>query len=144
MRDHPRLFNYFIKSIFLFIINIINNFNSLEMLKFLKILRPIIHYSLHLFFPGLIAWVFFRENWKIAWLIMILTMLIDLDHLLIKPIFNSNRCSIGTHPLHSYYVIIIYFFMLFVPNLYVRIIAVGLLFHMFTDFQNYLWIKFFK
>jgi len=117
------------------------------MLKFFKFLQIVIHYSLHFLFPGLIAIVVFKDNWRIAWLIMILTMLIDLDHLLAKPIlpiFDPNRCGIGFHPLHSYYAIIIYFFMFFVPNIYVKIIAVGLLFHMFTDFQNCLWIKFLK
>ena len=113
------------------------------MQDFLQILQPIIHYSLHLLFPGLIAWMFFRKKWKTAWLIIIATMLVDLDHLLANPIFDSNRCGIGFHPLHSYYAIITYFLMLFIPNIYVRIVAVGLLFHMFTDFQDCLWMIFF-
>jgi len=104
----------------------------------LKILQPITHYSLHFLFPGLIAWYFFRSKWKKAWLIMIATMAVDLDHLLADPIFDPNRCGIGFHPLHSYYAIAVYSFMVFLPAL--RIIAVGLLFHMFTDFQDCLWM----
>jgi len=71
---------------------------------------------------------------------MIATMLVDLDHLLANPIFDPSRCGIGFHPLHSYLVIAAYFLMLFVPNIHVKIIAVGLLFHMLTDFQDCLWI----
>ena len=45
---------------------------------------------------------FFPHPWKMVWLIMMLTMLVDLDHLLANPIYDPNRCSIGFHPLHSY------------------------------------------
>ena len=94
-------------------------------------IQPIIHYSLHLLAPGLLSYIFFNKQWKKAWLIMIATMLVDLDHLLAYPIFDPNRCSIGFHPLHSFYAILIYFFMLFKKA--TRIVAVGLLFHMLTD-----------
>ncbi|WP_231372727.1 DUF6122 family protein [Aureivirga sp. CE67] len=108
------------------------------MSQFLEILQPIVHYSLHFLVPGLIAYIFFRKNWKQAWLIMILTMLVDLDHLFATPIFAPGRCSINFHPLHSYYAIAFYFGMLFFPKL--RIVGVGLLFHMFTDYQDCLWM----
>jgi hypothetical protein len=94
-------------------------------------IQPIIHYSLHLLAPGLLSYIFFKKQWKKAWLIMIATMLVDLDHLLADPIFDPNRCSIGFHPLHSFYAILIYFFMLIKKA--TRIVAVGLLFHMLTD-----------
>ena len=105
----------------------------------LQILQPLTHYSLHFLVPGLIAWVFFRKQWKKAWLIMIATMLVDLDHLLADPIFDPNRCGIGFHPLHSYYAIAVYFVMAFFPR--IRIVAIGLLFHMFTDFQGCFWMR---
>ena len=101
-------------------------------------LQTITHYSLHFLAPGLIAWFFFRDNWKHAWLIMIATMLVDLDHLLADPLFDPNRCSIGFHPLHSYYAIAAYFVLAFFERY--RSIAVGLLFHMFTDWQDCLWM----
>jgi len=69
---------------------------------------------------------------------MIATMLVDLDHLLADPLFDPNRCSIGFHPLHSYYAIVFYVLMLFFPRL--RIVAIGLLLHMLTDFQDCLWM----
>lgn len=92
----------------------------------------LVHYSMHLLVPGLIAFVFFRSQWQKAWLIMLATMLIDLDHLFATPIFDADRCSIGFHPLHSSWAIIAYFFLLFFPK--TRIIGVGLVFHMLTDF----------
>lgn len=106
----------------------------------MEILQNITHYSLHFIAPGFLAWLFFRDIWKKAWLIMIATMLVDLDHLWATPIFDPGRCGINFHPLHSFYAIGIYFLMLFVPNTYVRIITLGLLFHMFTDFQDCLWM----
>ncbi|PVW14750.1 DUF6122 family protein [Marixanthomonas spongiae] len=102
-------------------------------------LQTFIHYTLHFLAPGLIAFVFFRNNWKKAWLIMIATMLVDVDHVLADPIFSPERCSIGFHPLHSYYAIGVYVLLLFFKK--TRIVAVGLLFHMLTDFIDCWWIK---
>jgi len=104
----------------------------------LALLRTGLHYSLHILFPGLIAWLLFKKEWEKAWLIMLATMLVDLDHLLAHPVFDPNRCSINFHPLHSYYAIIIYFGLLFFKK--TRIIGVGLLLHMLTDFQDCLWL----
>jgi hypothetical protein len=68
---------------------------------------------------------------------MIATMLIDLDHLLATPIFDPGRCSINFHPLHSYWALAVYVVLLFFKK--TRIIAVGLLFHLFTDFLDCQW-----
>lgn len=102
-------------------------------------LQILIHYGLHFLFPGLIAWVFFRTHWKKAWLIMIATMLVDLDHLLADPIFSPYRCSINFHVLHSYYAIGVYLVMLYCKKF--RIISIGLLFHMITDTIDCLFMK---
>ena len=104
----------------------------------LEIVRSIIHYGLHFLFPGVLAYLLFPKIWKKAWLIMVLIMLIDLDHLLATPIFDPNRCSINFHPLHSYYAGIVYFGMLFFSKF--RIIAVGLLLHLVTDALDCLWL----
>jgi len=106
----------------------------------LDILQTTVHYGLHLIFPAWIAWKFFREKWKKAYIIMLATMLVDLDHLFANPIFEANRCSIGFHPLHSYYAIAVYCILLFFPK--TRIVAIGLLLHMFTDFLDCLWMWF--
>ena len=92
---------------------------------------------MHFLVPGLIAYVFFKKEWKKVWLIFILTMLVDLDHLLATPLFDPNRCSINFHPLHSYIAITVYA-ILIIPSK-TRIIALGLLFHMFTDFIDCQW-----
>ena len=94
-------------------------------------LQFVIHYSLHFLFPGLLAYLLFRDNWKRAWLVMIATMIVDLDHLLAEPIFDPGRCSIEYHVLHSYWASPCYFVLLIFPKM--RIVALGLLFHMLTD-----------
>ncbi|UMB62214.1 DUF6122 family protein [Lutibacter sp. A80] len=101
-------------------------------------LRFITHYGMHFIIPGIIAFLFFKKSWKKVWLIFTLTMLIDLDHLLATPIFATNRSSINYHPLHSYYAICVYFLLLIPPK--TRIVAIGLVFHMFTDFIDCQWI----
>lgn len=105
----------------------------------MAILRFIVHYGMHFLVPGLIAIVFFKNNWKKVWLMLIATMLVDVDHFMATPMFDANRCSINNHPLHSYYAIFGYTILLIFPK--TRIIAIGLLFHMFTDCIDCLWIK---
>ena len=100
-------------------------------------LQILVHYTLHLLVPGLIAYIFFRKQWKKAWLIMLATMLVDLDHLFATPIFDPGRCSINFHPLHTYWAMAVYVVLLFFKK--TRIIAVGLLFHMHTDFIDCQW-----
>lgn len=68
---------------------------------------------------------------------MLATMLIDVDHLLATPIFETHRCSINFHPLHTYWAMAVYVVLLFFKK--TRIIAVGLLFHMLTDFIDCQW-----
>jgi hypothetical protein len=101
-------------------------------------MQTILHYSLHLIFPALIARIFYKDNWKKVYLIFLATMLIDLDHLLATPIFDSQRCSIGFHFLHSWYAIVSYIILLFFKK--TRIIAIGLLLHIFTDIIDCLWM----
>ena len=96
-------------------------------------MQTFIHYFLHLGFPLFIAYAFFKEDWKKAYLILLATMLVDLDHLVADPIFQANRCSINFHPLHTYYAMIVYFGLLFLRKPF-NIIGIGLLFHMLTDF----------
>jgi hypothetical protein len=63
-------------------------------------------YFIHLLYTFFIAFIFFLKKWK-GILILIATMLIDLDHLLVEPIFETNRCSINFHLLHTYYAMLI-------------------------------------
>ncbi len=94
-------------------------------------LSSVIHLVLHAAVPGLIAWLFFRDQWLRAWLIMVATMLVDLDHLLANPMYDPSRCSIGFHPLHTALAIAVYV-LLSLPKS-TRLIGVGLLIHMALD-----------
>ena len=95
----------------------------------------IIHYSLHFFLPLIIAILFFKKEWKKVYVIMMLTMIVDLDHLLADPIYQADRCSINFHPLHSYYAIALYFIMSFFRKPF-NIIGIGLVLHMIADFTD--------
>ncbi|WP_207218256.1 DUF6122 family protein [Hymenobacter persicinus] len=104
--------------------------------KFLSA-QSLVHYGLHFLFPVVLALVFFPAVWQTAYLIMLATMLMDLDHLLAKPIFDPMRCSVGYHPLHSFYVIPVYVLLLLLPA--TQIVAVGVLFHLVTDTVDCFW-----
>jgi hypothetical protein len=60
----------------------------------------VLHLVLHALVPAAAAWLLFRKRWRRALLIMLATMVVDLDHLLATPIYDPQRCSIGFHPLH--------------------------------------------
>ena len=89
------------------------------------------HLALHFFSPLLIAFLFFRENWKLSYLVMMATMLVDLDHLLASPIYDASRCSIGFHPLHGFIPIAGYGFMCLLKK--TRLVGIGLVIHMALD-----------
>ncbi len=94
-------------------------------------LQTTIHYGIHFIGPLLIAFTLFKKQWKRAYLIMLLGLLIDLDHLVATPLFDPNRCSINFHVLHSYYAILIYVCLaIFKPT---RLIGLGLLIHIIAD-----------
>jgi hypothetical protein len=90
-----------------------------------------LHISLHLILPLVVVGLFFKKEWKIAYFIMLSTMLVDLDHLLANPIYDPNRCSIGFHPLHQPWFIAFYFILSFYPK--TRFIGIGLVIHMVLD-----------
>jgi hypothetical protein len=94
-------------------------------------LQTFAHYGTHIFLPLIVALIWYKSNWKIAFLIMFAGILIDLDHLLATPIFDPDRCSIGFHPLHSYFAIIFYLFLL-IPKKS-RLVALGLVIHIIAD-----------
>ena len=67
-----------------------------------------LHILLHFVVPLIVALLLYRRRWKQATLIMIATMIVDVDHLLANPIYDPNRCSINFHPLHTTPAIIAY------------------------------------
>lgn len=94
-------------------------------------LHFLIHEALHVLVPGAVAWLGWRRMWLRAWLVMALTNVVDLDHLLAHPIFDPNRCSIGTHPLHTWPAILVWVGLAAWPRS--RLVGVGLLIHMGLD-----------
>jgi hypothetical protein len=94
-------------------------------------LRSTIHLLLHFAVPIAVAWLCFRARWRRASLIMIATMLVDLDHLLAQPMYDPNRCSIGFHPLHTWPAILVYVALTWPRR--TRLIGIGLLIHMALD-----------
>jgi hypothetical protein len=94
-------------------------------------LKFAIHYSFHFIFPAIIAYTFFKLNWKRVYLLFIAAIFIDIDHLLASPIFDPNRCSINFHPLHSIYAILFYIGLTSWKK--TRVVGIALLLHILAD-----------
>lgn len=101
-------------------------------------MRSTLHLSLHFIVPLGVALVFFRARWRSAALIMIATMLVDLDHLLATPLYDPNRCSIGFHPMHTWPAMVVYAGLL-IPKR-TRLIGLGLVIHMALDGIDCVWM----
>jgi hypothetical protein len=95
--------------------------------------RHIIHYAFHLLVPFAFGKLFWKENWWKAGIIMVGTMVIDLDHLLAAPVFDPDRCGIGFHPLHTLWAGAAYGGVMTVRSWKVRAVAAGCLWHLCTD-----------
>ncbi|MEM7563852.1 MAG: DUF6122 family protein [Pseudomonadota bacterium] len=93
-----------------------------------------VHLILHFLVPALVVACFFRKNWKLAFLLMMASMMVDVDHLLADPIYDPNRCSIGFHPLHELWFIGFYCALCFIPKMpRLRLVGLGLTIHMALD-----------
>lgn len=90
-----------------------------------------IHIALHFLVPLGVSLGFFRQQWIKAYLLMMSTMLIDIDHLLADPIYDPMRCSIGFHPLHTWFPITLYILALLHPR--TRLLGIGLCIHIVLD-----------
>ncbi len=90
-----------------------------------------VHLILHFLIPAVVAWVFFRKEYKKAFIIMIATMLVDIDHIVADPLYDPLRCSIGYHPFHVYYLQPLYLALsVYKPT---RLVGLGLVIHMVLD-----------
>ena len=101
-------------------------------------IHSLMHLGLHVAVPLGVAWFFFKDCWQKAWVIMMLTMVIDLDHLFANPVYNPDRCSIDFHPLHSLPAIGIYCLIVAIPKL--RLLGLGLLIHIVLDGVDCIWV----
>ena len=110
-----------------------------------------LHLALHFVVPLLVGVAFYRRRWRQAVLILMATMLVDLDHLLATPVYDPERCSIGIHPLHGALPIAIYVALFAVPLVLdrkagargmrpalrtIHLIGLGLLIHMALDWTD--------
>lgn len=102
-------------------------------------LRFVLHYGIHFLVPIAIGFLFFKQNRLQVILILLSGLLIDIDHLIAEPIFDSSRCSIGFHPLHSYVAILVYFIMLLFKK--TGIFGVALLIHILADTVDCLFLN---
>ena len=93
--------------------------------------RELIHYGIHFLIPIAIGLLAFKKNRWMVILILLSGILIDIDHLLASPIFDPNRCSIGFHPLHSYWAIGLYMILLIPPK--TRIWGLAFMIHILAD-----------
>jgi hypothetical protein len=91
--------------------------------------------------PFLIAKIFVKEKWFKFALFMASSIIIDLDHFLATPIFDPNRCSIGFHPLHTYWAALAYTVLLFIPSWKLRAFSLGCLLHLVADFSDCLFLR---
>ena len=94
-------------------------------------LRFLLHYGIHFLAPVVVGLLLFKERRTFVIFVLLLGIVIDIDHLLASPIFDSNRCSIGFHPLHSHIAIGIYVVLFSYPK--TRIFGLALLLHILAD-----------
>jgi hypothetical protein len=90
-----------------------------------------LHIVLHLLVPALVTVVFFRKVWRFAFVVMVATMIVDVDHIFSNPIYDPGRCSIGFHPLHQVWLMVVYIALCLLPK--TRLVGVGLSVHMALD-----------
>ncbi|MDN6280341.1 MAG: DUF6122 family protein [Psychroflexus sp.] len=99
-------------------------------------LQALIHYAMHF---GVIY--YFAVKYKHIgfsaskiYLILLATLVIDIDHLWASPIFQADRCSVGFHTFHSVYALIFYLALYFLSrSRWLKLFSFGLLFHLITD-----------
>ncbi len=101
-------------------------------------LQFLVHYGIHFLVPVLVAYIFFKDHFIKAMIILWAGILIDADHLLANPIFDPMRCSINFHPLHSYWAIALYLILSF--NNKTRLIGLACLIHIAADFIDCLFL----
>ena len=90
-----------------------------------------IHILLHIAIPFGVTVALYRDRWLWPFVIMLMGMAIDLDHLLADPIYDATRCSIGFHPLHTMFPILGYTILLGFKK--TRLLGMGLCIHILLD-----------
>lgn len=118
--------------------------------------RAAIHLILHVIVPLIITVICVPVGKrKSVFLVLMATMLVDVDHLLATPIYEANRCSIMFHPLHQTLPIALYLLMAVWPlsgwalkrqlkpaECWLGWVGLGLLIHMLLDGIDCGWMRF--
>lgn len=110
----------------------------------LPLLKLLVHYGLHFVAPYFLAALWPERSRLRVYLLLLATMAIDLDHLLVRPIFDPERCSVGFHLLHSWPFVLLYVLLCVLPYerfgwpWWLRVLGVGLCFHILTDWQDFI------
>ncbi|MBL7472165.1 DUF6122 family protein [Robertkochia sediminum] len=100
----------------------------------IETLRHFVHYGIHFGVPLIIAATIYRSNFKIALIILLSGILIDIDHLWATPLFDPNRCSIGFHSLHQWPYVALYLLLALWPR--TRLAGIALLIHIAADLSD--------
>jgi len=107
-----------------------------------------LHIALHVLVPLAVARAFYEGRWLRVFVILVATVLVDVDHLLADPVYDPQRCSIGFHPLHRTGPIVAYaalFALPFLPRVapslkepvrMLSLVGLGLLLHMALDWGD--------
>ena len=90
-----------------------------------------LHIALHFLVPLGVAATCYTRKWLKAFGLLLFGLFIDVDHLLADPVYDPERCSIGFHPLHTYWVMPVYVALLFHPK--TRLVGIGLCIHIILD-----------
>jgi hypothetical protein len=93
--------------------------------------QGVVHYGIHFLVPFMVVLLFYKKQWLKSYAVVLSTFVIDLDHFLATPFFDSQRCSIDFHLLHSYAAIGVYLCLL-VPSR-TRLVGMGLGIHIIAD-----------
>jgi hypothetical protein len=86
---------------------------------------------MHIAVPAVLVAVCYRKRWWQSYVMLMLGMIVDVDHLLANPVYDSLRCSMGFHPLHTWPFVLVYIVLCLVPR--TRLLGVGLVIHMLLD-----------
>lgn len=90
-----------------------------------------LHIVLHFALPPLLALLAKTRTWVPACAWLLAGLVIDVDHLLATPVYESGRCSMGFHPLHTWPALLIYIVLTaYKPT---RWFGYGLLLHLLLD-----------
>ena len=102
-------------------------------------IRFLLHYGIHFLLPILIGMLFFKKQRWIVIIILLSGIIIDIDHLLATPVFDPNRCSLGYHPLHSFWILPVYLVLFLYRK--TRIFGLALLIHILADAVDCLFLR---